>query len=143
MKFIFAMRFVRSMNVTVAFRREMPAGISHIRLAAGNVWRVWLGERMIAYGPMRAAHGETHLWEHDLCLVKPQFEALISSITESVPVIDVNSLLPEISSFFKPVAFVNAKDFKPTFEAETSVITLFESSTTTEDALPPVMATPP
>ena len=73
------------MNVTVAFRREMPAGISHIRLAAGNVWRVWLGERMIAYGPMRAAHGETHLWEHDLCLVKPQM------LTVEVVAYNINS----------------------------------------------------
>lgn len=63
MKFVYSKEFYAEMNRTVAFRTEIAAGSYRAHIAAGNVFRVWLNDRMIACGPMRAAHGHCNVLE--------------------------------------------------------------------------------
>lgn len=61
MKFIYSKEFYTEMNRTVAFRTRLAAGSYRADIAAGNVFRVWLNDVMIACGPMRTAHGYCNL----------------------------------------------------------------------------------
>lgn len=63
MEFIFAEKFSDQKNITVAFRTYFPAGDYVLKICAGDVFRIFLNQDFIGYGPMRTAHGYAILSE--------------------------------------------------------------------------------
>jgi len=56
-----------SMNVTVTFQIKIsPQSNTKIKLAASNLYRLFVNGEMIGYGPARAAHGYTRADEYSL-----------------------------------------------------------------------------
>lgn len=58
MKFVFAKdkRDIKNINVAFQNKKPIPKGLYELHLAARNVYRVWMNNQFIHYGPSRSAH---------------------------------------------------------------------------------------
>lgn len=90
MRSIWAKGLLDARNVTLTFQYTLtPAEGTKLSLAASNLYRLFVGGKLIGYGPARAAHGYSRLDEYDLSAWAGQ------SVTLSVDVHSAN-----VNSFY-------------------------------------------
>ncbi|MBE6616646.1 MAG: hypothetical protein E7627_01695 [Ruminococcaceae bacterium] len=81
MKAIWAKAPLKEMNVQYTFQHTLtPNNDTVIRLAASNLYRIFVGGKFVGYGPARAAHGYSRIDEYSLA------EWAGSAVTVSVEV---------------------------------------------------------
>ncbi len=67
MRSIWAKGLLDARNITLTFQYTLtPAEGTKLSLAASNLYRLFVGGKLIGYGPARAAHGYSRLDEYDL-----------------------------------------------------------------------------
>lgn len=67
MKAIWANANLKEMNVQYTFQYTLtPKDDTMIRLAASNLYRIFVGGKLVGYGPARAAHGYSRIDEYSL-----------------------------------------------------------------------------
>lgn len=84
MQFVFAKDYLTEMNKTIAFRAALLKGKYHLRMAGANVFRIFVNDVFLGYGPMRTAHGYANVYETDFALTADGF------ITVEVAAYNVN-----------------------------------------------------
>ena len=67
MQSIWAKGLLDARNITLTFQYSLtPAADTKLSLAASNLYRLFVGGKLVGYGPARAAHGYSRLDEYDL-----------------------------------------------------------------------------